>query len=321
MMLTDVAAVVFDDIPVFELGVVCEVFGTDRSADGLPAYDFAVCAAERPPLRTSSGFLIDTPFGLERLAAADLIAIPGWRGVDQRPPDALLDALRMAVDRGACVMSICSGTFVLAEAGLLDGRRATTHWRLVKTLAERYPAIHVEPDVLYVDEGTILTSAGTSAGIDLCLHIVRRERGTAIANALARRMVVPPQREGGQRQFVESPVVDVRPGQGIADVLVWAQGRLDQKLSVNQLAARAHMSPRTFARRFLNTTGSTPHRWLLAQRLGFGQKLLETTDLGIDQLAEQVGFGTAAAFRLQFSRQFRTTPSAYRRAFRPPRER
>jgi transcriptional regulator GlxA family with amidase domain len=315
-----VAAVVFDDIPVFELGVVCEVFGTDRSADGLPAYDFAVCAAERPPLRTSSGFRIDTPFGLERLAAADLIAIPGWRGVDQRPPDALLDALRMAVDRGACVMSICSGTFVLAEAGLLDGRRATTHWRLVKTLAERYPAIHVEPDVLYVDEGTILTSAGTSAGIDLCLHIVRRERGTAVANALARRMVVPPQREGGQRQFVETPVVDVTPGHGIADVLAWAQGRLDQKLSVNQLAARAHMSPRTFARRFLSATGSTPHRWLLAQRLGLGQKLLETTDLGIEKLAEQVGFGTAAAFRLQFSRQFRTTPTAYRRAFRPSRE-
>jgi transcriptional regulator GlxA family with amidase domain len=317
-VLGNVAVAVCDRVAAFELGVICEVFGLDRTKDGLPGYEFAVCAAEPPPLRTTSGFEIVTSHGLDRLAHADLIAIPAWRDADERPPEALLVALRQAVARGAYVMSVCSGAFVLAAAGLLDGKRATTHWRHVKTLAERYPAIQVEPDVLYVDEGSVLTSAGTAAGIDLCLHIVRREQGAEVANAIARRMVVPPHREGGQAQFIEAPIGHTSGDDGLAGILVWAQRHLDEPLSVNRLALHAHMSPRTFARRFVETTGTTPHRWLTVQRVMLAQRLLETTDLSMEQVAECCGFGTASALRLQFGRQLRTRPLAYRRSFRRP---
>ena len=317
-MLRNVAVAVCDRVAAFELGVVCEVFGLDRTADGLPGYDFAVCAAEPPPLRTTSGFLIDTPHGIDRLAQAELIAIPAWRSVDERPPDALLAALRAAVDRGARVMSVCSGAFVLAAAGLLDGRRATTHWRHVKALAEHYPAIRVEPDVLYIDEGSVLTSAGTAAGIDLCLHIVRQEYGAEVANAIARRMVVPAHRDGGQAQYIEAAVPDAADANGISLILEWAQRHLDEPLTVEQLASHGHMSVRTFARRFLKSTGTTPHQWLIIQRLTLAQRLLETTDLGVDQVAERCGFGTGSALREQFVRHLKTRPVAYRRSFRQP---
>src|SRR5437660_8902679 len=218
-MLRDVVAVIGDQASPFELGVICEVFGLDRTADGFPGYDFAVVPAVPGPVETASGYRIDAPHGLERLATADLIAIPGWNAIDGPVPEPLLDQLRAAVARGARVMSVCSGAFVLAAAGLLDGRRAATHWRYASRLAERYPLVEVDSDVLYVDSGAVLTSAGSAAGIDLCLHIIRTAHGSGVANALARRMVVPPHRDGGQSQFVETPVREHRRGDELSEVL------------------------------------------------------------------------------------------------------
>ena len=315
-MLRDVAALVFDHTAVFELGVVCEVFGLDRTADGLPGYDFAVVAGEPPPLCTSSGFRIDTPHGLERLASADLIAVPAWHAPGTRPPEPVLQALCDAVARGARVISLCSGAFVLAAAGLLDGRRATTHWRWAELLAALHPSVQLMPSVLYVDEGSVLTSAGTAAGIDLCLHIVRTEFGAEVANRIARRMVVPPHREGGQAQYIETPVPpDTRDG-ALGAAQAWALAHLDAEISVESLAARAHMSARTFARHFTAAYGATPHQWLLAQRTTHARRLLETTDLGIDEVARRAGFGSAASLRLHFARRLGTQPLAYRRTFR-----
>jgi transcriptional regulator GlxA family with amidase domain len=313
-MLRNVAAVVCDGVSVFELGVVCEVFGIDRTDTGLPGYDFAVCAAEPGPLRTGGGFGITPEHGLDRLADADLVAVPHWRSPDERPGEDLLDALRGVVARGGRVMSVCSGAFVLAAAGLLDGRRATTHWRYAATLAERYPEVEVDPNVLYVDAGQVLTSAGTSAGIDLCLHLVREEHGPAVANAIARRMVVPPHRDGGQAQYVDAPVPPPRSRDDLGDVLTWAVEHLDTPISVEQLAARALMSPRTFARRFRAVTGTTPYAWLLHQRTLLAQRLLEE-GLSVEEVARRSGFGSAATLREQFARVRGTSPSAYRRAF------
>jgi transcriptional regulator GlxA family with amidase domain len=222
--------------------------------------------------------------------------------------------VRAAYARGARLVTICSGVFVLAAAGLLDGKRATTHWRYVERLRARYPRVKVEPDVLYVDEGRLLTSAGSAAGLDLCLHIVRRDHGAEIANQVARRLVVPPQREGGQSQYVPVPVAAESTG-GLAAVLEWAQARLNEDLSVERWARRAALSPRTFARRFRAETGTTPHRWLVHQRVLAAQRLLETSDASIDQVAEGVGLQTAATLRLHFRRALRTTPTAYRRRF------
>ena len=315
-MLKNVVAVVGQSPSPFELGVVAEVFGYDRSADGLPTYDFAVCAAEPGPVMTGAGFRIDVPYGLERLAAADLIVVPGWDDTDGVPPPELLDALRDAVARGARVTSVCTGAFVLAAAGLLDGRRATTHWRHAAELARRYPAIDVDPNVLYIDDGLVLTSAGTAAGIDLCLHLLRLEHGATVANDIARRMVVPPHRDGGQAQYIETPVTDHVPGDDLAAVLDWALGHLDQSLSVTDLASRALMSVRTFNRRFVAVTGTTPHRWINSQRIRLAQRLLEETELDVEQVAQQSGFGTAATLRQQFSRHRGTAPQLYRRSFR-----
>ncbi len=313
-MLREVAVAVGQNVAVFELGVLSEVFGTDRSADGLPTYRFRVCAAEPPPLMTDAGFTIDTPYGLEELATADLIAIAAWN-TKHEPPEELLLALRAAVERGARVMSVCTGAFVLAAAGLLDGRRATTHWRHAAELARRYPAIDVDANVLYVDEGSVLTSAGTAAGIDLCLHIVREEHGAAVANAIARRMVVPPHRDGGQAQYIEAPMVEHDRGDDFAVVLDWVQANLNQPFEVDHLARRANMSLRTFNRRFTATTGTAPHRWLITQRVARAQQLLEETELDIEQVAEQTGFGTAATLRQHFGRHRGTSPQMYRRNF------
>ena len=312
-MLRNVAVAVCDGVSVFELGVVCEVFGIDRSDQGLPVFDFAVCAADPPPLRSGGGFSLTPDHGLDRLASADLVAVPHWRSVDERPPEALLDALRAVVDRGGRVMSVCSGAFVLAAAGLLDGRRATTHWRYAAQLAARYPAVDVDPNVLYVDAGPVLTSAGTAAGIDLCLHLVRCEYGVAVANAIARRMVVPPHRDGGQAQYVEAPVPLPRRDE-LGDVLTWAVEHLDQPLSVETLAARALMSPRTFARRFRAVTGTTPYAWLLHQRTLLAQRLLEDGH-SVEEVARRSGFGSAATLREHFAKARGTSPSAYRRTF------
>ncbi|MEW5355052.1 GlxA family transcriptional regulator [Streptomyces sp. 16-176A] len=318
-MLHNVATVLLDGVHPFELGVVCEVFGIDRSDDGLPRYDFAVVSAEGPALGTHVGGLsVTTPYGLDRLEEADLIAVPAGDDFTTRVyPPALLDALRRAVDRGARVLSVCSGVFVLGAAGLLEGRRCAVHWHHVDELRRQYPHAVVEPDVLYVDEDPVITSAGTAAGIDACLHIVRKEQGPEVANKIARRMVVPPHRDGGQAQYIERPLPK-SPCDTVGEVLVWMEQHLDQEVTVEQLAARALMSPRTFARRFQQETGTTPYRWILRQRVLLAQRLLEGTDETMDAIADRTGFGTAAALRHQFVRALGTTPNAYRRAFRGP---
>ncbi|MFF7563920.1 helix-turn-helix domain-containing protein [Streptomyces pseudovenezuelae] len=317
-MLKNVAAVVLDGVNPFELGVVCEVFGTDRSDDGLPVYDFAVASAEGPRLTSRSGFALHVEHGLERLESADLITVPACAGYETRDfPPALLEALRSAVGRGARVLSVCSGVFVLAAAGLLDGRRCTVHWHHAEELARAYPRLTVEPDVLYVDEDPVITSAGTAAGIDACLHIVRKEQGTEVANKIARRMVVPPHRDGGQAQYIERPL-PASKCDTVGEVLVWMERHLDEEVTVEQLAERAHMSPRTFARRFQQETGTTPYRWILRQRVLLAQRLLEATDETVDAIAGRAGFGTAAALRHQFLRAVGTTPNAYRRTFQGP---
>ncbi len=311
--LRSVAVVVDDDVAPFELATACEVFGVDRTDDGLPAFDFAVCSPRRGPVRTQGGFTLTAPHRLAPLATADLVVVPamGW---DYVPPRSLVTALRAAAGRGATVMSLCSGAFVLARAGLLDGRRATTHWRYTDELAAMFPAVEVVPDVLFVEDGPVATSAGTAAGIDLCLHLVRRSHGAAAANAVARRMVVPPQRDGGQAQFVPSPV---RPAQArtLAPVLDWMLARLDQDLAVDVLARRAGMSQRTFARRFRDETGTTPHQWVLTQRVALAQRLLEEGDLPVEAVAHRCGFGSAEMLRHHFRRLRSTAPREYRRTF------
>jgi transcriptional regulator GlxA family with amidase domain len=315
-----VASVVYDDFSPFELAVACEVFGIDRSDLAEPWYEHRVCAAEPGLLRATGGqFAVEVPHGLDELVTADTVVVPAWReasGAGNAPPGALLDAVRRAHANGARLISVCTGAFVLAAAGLLDGRRATTHWAYAEALAERYPDIKVDPRVLYVDEGDILTSAGTAAGIDLCLHVVRLDHGAEVANALARRMVVPPHRDGGQAQYVDRPVPEV-DGDPLAETLGFMLERLEEPLLVEDLARRAAMSPRHFARRFRAVTGTTPHQWLLSQRLLLAQRLLESTDEPIERVAERCGFGAANALRAHFQRALGTSPQAYRRAFRP----
>ena len=331
-----VATVICHGVAPFEMAVPCEVFGIDRSELGVPWYRHMICAAEDPPVRSSQGFTIDTPYGLGEVVKADTVVVPAWgadaggsrrrgRGdtphppgqLDDDPPPELLEALRAAHRRGARILSVCSGAFVLAAAGLLDGRRATTHWMHAEALAARYPEIDVDPDVLYVDEGDVMTSAGTAAGIDLCLHVVRLDFGAEIANAVARRMVVPPHREGGQAQFVEAPMTSGEPGTDrFAATLEYMLEHLDEPLSVEAMADRAAMSPRTFARRFRATTGTTPGQWLVRQRVLLAQRLLETTDDPVELIALHCGFGTAAGLRLHFRRVLDTSPLVYRRTFR-----
>ena len=330
-MLRNVAVVVVNGFLPFEFGTICEVFGVDRSDDGLPSYDFAVVAGEPPPLRAHNDFTIQPSCGLERLEEADLIALPAvgddrlsiycagparaGRAAPREFPGDLLAALRRAVDRGARVLSVCSGAFILGEAGLLDGRRCTTHWRNAEELARRYPAAKVDPDVLYVDDDPVITSAGTAAGIDACLYLVRKEQGSRVANGIARRMVVPPHRDGGQAQYVDQPVAPSCDGT-LRDLLEWLRAHLDQPLTVRQLAARANMSERTFARRFVQDTGTTPQRWLIGQRILLAQQLLEESDETVDAIADRTGFGNATALRHHFRAWRGTTPNAYRRLFR-----
>ena len=314
-MLRDVAVVLLKNVAVFELGVACEVFGIDRSEQGVPAHDFAVVAVEPLPLTSAFGFTLATPFGLDRLASADLVVVlgAGTPGTASGP-ERLHRALRDTVARGARVMSLCGGVFVLAASGLLDGRRAAAHWYHADQLAAAYPTIDVDRAVLYVEDGPVLTSAGTAAAIDLCLHVLRQEHGPAVANTVARRMVVPPQRDGGQAQYVESPVPVHSADHVLADLLDWALEHLDAPLPVSFLAARASMSPRSFVRHFADLTGSTPHRWLVEQRLLRAEVLLEQ-GLAVEQVARRAGFGTAAALREQFARRRGVSPQTYQRSF------
>lgn len=314
-MLRSVTALVVDGLAMFEFGVVCEVFGIDRTEDGVPAFDFRVAAA-RPGARIRTGIGLDLVVqdGLEALEGADLVAVPATTIRDEYPPE-VLAALRAAHERGATLLSVCSGAFVLAAAGILDGRTVTTHWRHAAELARRFPRVTVDADVLFVDDGDVITSAGTAAGIDACLHLVRRELGSGVANAVARRMVVPPQRDGGQRQFIEHPV-PACTDDSLRHVLAWATEHLAQPLTVDSLAARALLSPRTFARRFVDETGTTPMRWLTAQRVLHARRLLEETDLSVDDVAQECGFGTAVLLRHHFGRAVGLPPSDYRSAFR-----
>ncbi|MDM7854126.1 helix-turn-helix domain-containing protein [Cellulomonas alba] len=314
-MLQKVAALVVDGLAMFEFGVVCEVFGIDRTDDGVPPFDFRIAAPRAgEPIRTAVGLDLVAPHGLDALDGVDLVAVPATTIRDDYDP-AVLDALRRAHARGATILSVCSGVFVLAAAGLLDGRTVTTHWRHADELARRFPAVCVDADVLFVDEGDIVTSAGTAAGIDACLHVVRKELGSAVANAIARRMVVPPQRDGGQRQFIPQPVPTCSDD-SLRHVLEWVTERLADEHTVESLAARALMSPRTFARRFGAETGTTPMRWLAAQRVLHAQGLLEETDLDVEQVARECGFGTAALLRHHFRRAVGVAPGDYRATFR-----
>jgi AraC family transcriptional activator FtrA len=314
-----VVALLYEELCTFEFAIVVEVFGLPRPE--LPAdwYRFSVCSLERGPVRATGGVRVTADSGLSGLRGAGTIVIPGWRDPDEPPPPALLHVLRRAHARGVRLISICSGVFVLAAAGLLDGKRATTHWRYVDLLRERYPRIRVEPDVLYIDEGSILTSAGSAAGIDLCLHVVRSDYGAEIANQVARRLVMPPHRDGGQAQYVREAI---RNGDvtSLAPTLEWAMERLRNGLTVADLARRAGMSMRTFARRFVDETGATPHRWLTHQRLIAAQRRLEGSHSSIDDVAEAVGFETAETLRFHFRRAFGVSPTSYRKRFSVARE-
>lgn len=311
-----ISVAVTDRIPVFELAVPCEVFGIDRSDIVKPWYDFRLCAAEPGPLRTTAGLTVDTEHGLRDLLDADTILVPACsRAVQVAPPDELLDVLREAHGRGTRLVSICTGVYLLAAAGLLDGRRATAHWMNAIDFAYRFPAVQLDPAVLYVDEGDILTSAGVAAGLDLCLYVVRGDCGSEIANRAARRCVVPPLREGGQAQFIERHLPE--PGDdGTAAARAWALTRLDRPLDVASLARHARMSTRTFARRFTAETGMTPARWLTQQRLDYARQLLETTDLPVERIAAQAGLGTATTLRQQMRTHLGVAPLAYRKTFR-----
>jgi AraC family transcriptional activator FtrA len=309
-----VVALAYDRLCTFEFGIVVEVFALPRPELAVEWYKFSVCSAEPGPIRGMGGITVQSPSGLRVLRHAGTIVIPGWRDTDEAPPESLIRELRSAHVRGVRLVSICSGVFVLAAAGLLDGKRVTTHWRYIDRFKSRFPKVYVEPDVLYVDDGNILTSAGSAAGIDLCLHIVRRDYGADIANVVARRLVVAPHREGGQAQYVPCPIRTESEG-GLSRLLEWAQKHIDEPLSVDEMARKALMSARTFARRFREETGTTPHQWLTHQRLLYAQRLLETTNNSMDEIAEAVGFGTATTLRQHFTRLRRTTPTAYRRRF------
>ena len=310
-----VVTVVGDYLPIFELAVPCEVFGIERpEIPGWP-YTHRVAAAHPRPMAVGNGLVITPQAGLEALLDADTILVPGWEIPDRFVEPAIVDALQAAYRRGARIVSECTGAFALAAAGLLDGRRATTHWLHADELARRYPAIDVDPSVLYVDAGQIITSAGTAAGIDMCLHLVRIDLGAEAANTVARRMVVPPHRDGGQAQFVRTPVPECPADDPMGPVLAWAAEHLDTPVTVDDLARRANLSPRTFARRFVEVTGTTPLQWLLAQRVLLAQVLLETTDLSVEHIAHRCGFSSAAGLRTHFQRFVGASPAAYRRTF------
>lgn len=313
--LNRVVLIVDDGMSAFESAVPCEVFGIDRSAQGLPNFDFRVCAPRPGPLRCGGGFAVTPDHGLDPVLDADLVMVAPTPGNGNVPHPATVEALRAAVDRAIPVASMCSSAFVLGRAGLLAGRRVATHWMHAPALQAEFPDADVVDDVLYVEDGPILSSAGTAAAIDLCLHLVRRSHGSQVAAAIARRMVVPPHREGGQAQYVETPVRLSSSSQGLSPVLDWALEHLAEDLSVARLAARAGMSTRTFARRFRAETGTTPHHWVLARRLDLTERLLETTDAPVEEIARRVGFGSAAVLRHHFSRHRSTSPQRYRRSF------
>lgn len=311
-----VAVVAFDGISPFHLSVPCLVFGEDRTAEGVHRYQLVVCGVEPGPLRTSAGFGIDVGHGLTALQRVQTIVVPSWRDDLAPVPTALLAALRAAHRRGARIVGLCLGAFVLAEAGLLDDRCATTHWALAAEFARRYPRVQLKPEVLYVEDGLVLTSAGTAAGIDCCLHLLRQQHGAEAANRAARRMVVAPHRQGGQAQYIQQPVAPSVRGDRLAPLLQWMGEHLHETHTLEALAERAVMSPRTFTRRFRQSTGTTVGQWLQNQRIALAQRLLEGGDQPIEAVAIEAGFGSAVSLRQHFSASVGIAPSAYRRQFR-----
>ena len=311
-----IAIVAFDGISPFLLSIPCGVFGEDRSAAGVPHFDLRICGTQAGPLSTSAGFCIVAPYGLEGLVDADTIIVPGWHDPRISPPEPLLEALRAAHERGACLVGLCLGAFVLAAAGILDERPATTHWLWAEEFARCYPRIRVNPEVLYVDDGDVLTSAGVAAGIDCCLHLMRKWCGAEIASRVARRMVVPPHRQGGQAQYAELSLSVRGDGERISAVLDWARLHLNHSLDVDMLAEQARMSRRTFTRRFRAATGTTVSSWLRHERLAMAQRLLESTDQSIEWITARTGIGSSVSLRRQFRDVLNTSPLTFRRNFR-----
>jgi len=310
-----VVALCLDGLVAFDLTAPAQAFGLAARPGGEPLYRFSTCSLDGAEVRTTSGFGIVPEAGLGALRRADTVVVPAYAAVLEPPPEPALAALRAAARRRARVLSVCSGAFALAHAGLLDGRRAATHWAWAGELARRFPAVAVDPDALYVDEGQVMTSAGLSAGIDLSLHVIRKDFGAAAGERVARHMVAAPQREGGQAQFAVRPPDE--PCGSLEPTRRWACGRLGEPLDVAAMSAHARVSPRTFARRFREETGTTPLQWLLAQRVLEARRLLEESDLPIEAVAWRCGFGSAASLRDHFRRATATTPTAYRRSFQP----
>ncbi|MFI6594708.1 helix-turn-helix domain-containing protein [Nonomuraea sp. NPDC050536] len=313
--LPSVAVLAFDGMAPFELGCVVEIFGLPRPELDVPWYTLSVCAETAEPLRVVGGFTMRAEHGLDVLAAADTVIVPGVADVRGEVSGELVEALRAAHGRGARIVSICSGAFALAAAGLLDGREATTHWNYADLLRSRYPAVRVTPSVLYVDGGDVLTSAGSAAGLDLLVHLVRKDHGARVANAVARRLVIPPHREGGQAQFIEAPVPPPGDDDGVARAMAWALGNLAEPLTVARLAREARMSERSFIRHFKRQTGTSPLRWVIAQRVAACLPMLESSQAPVEEVGVAVGFDSPVTFRHHFTRAMRTSPSAYRRAF------
>ncbi len=309
-----VVAVAYDQLCTFEFGCVVEMFALQRPELGVPWYRFAVCSAERPTLRAAGGITVSAPHSLKILEQADTIIVPGWRDADEPPPRDLVRRIRAAYDRGARICSICSGVFVLAAAGILDGRTVTTHWRYAQRLQQRYPALRVAANALYVDEGQIVTSAGSAAGLDMLVHLVRRDHGPKVANLVAQRLVIPPHRDGDQAQYVPRPVVREDEGR-LAKLLDWVRERLDAPHSVASLSKRASMSPRTLLRHFRSITGLAPGEWLLRERVALARDMLESGRVPIGEVADRAGFGSGESFRRHFRLQVGASPTAYRQRF------
>ena len=311
-----IAVVVFDRISPFHLSIPCAVFDDHGGHEGLPSFTVAVCAAEPGRIRTTAGFEIAARYGLAKLRKADIVIVPSWRDAAEIPPPALINALRKAHARGARIVGLCLGTFVLAAAGLLDGRKAATHWQYAQELARQYPQIEVDVDALYIDHEDVLTSAGAAASLDCCLHLLRSLYGAEAASFVARRLVVPPHRRGGQAQYIDRPLSTTTEIDRFAEVIEWSQKNLHKAQDLDGLARKACMSRRSFTRRFRQAMGTTVGKWLLHQRLALAQRLLETTERDMDAIATRAGFGSAVSLRQHFARELRTSPSAYRREFR-----
>lgn len=309
-----VVAVAYDQLCTFEFGCVVEMFALQRPELGVPWYRFAVCSAERRKLRAAGGITVAAPYSLKILEKAHTIIVPGWRDADEPPPPDLVKRIRAAYDRGARICSICSGVFVLAAAGILDGRTVTTHWRYAQRLQQRYPSVRVEPNALYVDEGQVVTSAGSAAGLDMLVHLVRRDHGPKVANLVAQRLVIPPHRDGDQAQYVPRPVVREDEGR-LARLLDWVRQHLDAPHSVASLSKRASMSPRTLLRHFRDITGLAPGEWLLRERVALARDMLESGRVPIGEVADRAGFGSAESFRRHFRLQVGASPAAYRQRF------